>query len=45
MPKAQGIDDKQNLQLSMQMFGSYEVKQTHIPKDGAAWQRVDKTSG
>lgn len=45
MPKYHGKNDEQNLKLSIQVFTCYEAKQPHIPKDGAAWQQVDKTSG
>lgn len=45
MPKDHGKNDEQNLKLSIQVFTCYEAKQPHIPKDGAAWRQVDKTSG
>lgn len=45
MPKDQGKNNKQNLQLNIQMFVCYEAKQPHILESGVAWRWVDKTSG
>lgn len=42
MPKDQGTNDIQNLQLGIQTFGCCEAKHPHIPNDEAIWWRETK---